>query len=154
MNSGHYFTVDFEMGRIVVSTGPGREIRGVEFDLENRIPRRPSHSREARLFAAYFQGEMLPPDLQPDLSGESPFRKKVYRRVAGIPFGHTLTYGEVAENVGCAGGAQAVGQAMAANRFPLIIPCHRVVSAGGRIGGFSSGIGLKRYLLELEGVRF
>ncbi|MFO0919488.1 MAG: MGMT family protein, partial [Planctomycetaceae bacterium] len=63
-----------------------------------------------------------------------------------------LSYGEVAANVGCPGAARAVGTVMAGNRLPLIIPCHRVIAAGGKLGGYSSprGPGLKRWLLDLE----
>lgn len=67
--------------------------------------------------------------------------------------GRTLTYGELAETCGRPGGAQAVGQAMAKNPWPLVYPCHRVLAAGGRMGGFSAqgGLDLKQWLLALEG---
>ena len=149
-----YFTVDFEMGKIVVYTGPGEEILGVDFDLEDRVRTRPSGCHAARLFAAYFRGEKLQLDLDADLTWESAFRQKVYARVRNIPSGQTLAYGEIAAQAGSPGGGRAVGQAMAANRFPLIIPCHRVISGNGGIGGFSSDIGLKKYLLRLEGAVF
>ncbi len=149
-----YFTVDFELGKIVVYTGPGEEILGVNFDLEGRVRTRPSGCLAAVLFSGYFRGENLLLDLEADLKGETAFRRKVYRRVQDIPLGQTLGYGEIAGQVGSPGGARAVGQAMAANRFPLIIPCHRVISGNGGIGGFSSGIDLKKYLLQLEGAAF
>ena len=67
------------------------------------------------------------------------------------PYGRVVTYGELARRSGCAGGARAVGQAMARNPLPLVVPCHRVVAAGG-LGGYGGGLPLKRRLLALEGV--
>lgn len=82
----------------------------------------------------------------------SPFRRAVLQVAAEIPFGATWTYGEVAARAGSPGGARAVGGAMGANPLPVVIPCHRVVAAGGRIGGFTGGVSLKRALLRHEGV--
>jgi len=148
---GSWFTVDFPLGKVVVYTGQGEVIRKVCFDLANEVPRHPSPSPAARLIARYLAGEKVSLGLKPDLAGGSPFRRKVYREVMRIPYGQTRTYGEVAALAGCPGGARSVGQAMAANRTPLIVPCHRVVSAGGKIGGFSSGLEVKGFLLRLEG---
>ena len=66
------------------------------------------------------------------------------------PYGHVVTYGELARRSGCPGGARAVGQAMARNPLPLVVPCHRVVAADG-LGGYGGGLPLKRRLLALEG---
>jgi methylated-DNA-[protein]-cysteine S-methyltransferase len=65
-----------------------------------------------------------------------------------------MTYGGVAAMVGVAGGARAVGNVMAGNRFPLVIPCHRVIRSDGTLGGFGGGLAMKRALLEREGVTF
>ena len=148
---GNFFTVDFPLGKVVVYTGREDVIDKVIFDLSDEFPRHPSRSPEARLVERYLAGEKVPLALKVDLAGESAFRRKVYREVMRIPYGKTRTYGEVAALSGCPGGARGVGQAMAANRTPLIIPCHRVVSAGGKIGGFSSGVEVKKFLLTLEG---
>ena len=85
-----------------------------------------------------------------DWTGVPPFHRRVYERVHAIPRGQTLTYGGVARAVGSPGAARAVGQAMARNPFPLIVPCHRVVAAN-NLGGFGGGLALKRRLLRLEG---
>jgi methylated-DNA-[protein]-cysteine S-methyltransferase len=86
------------------------------------------------------------------LPGLTEFQQQVLRFVHRIPYGQVLSYGEVAAKVGCPGAARAVGTVMANNRLPLIIPCHRVIAAGGKLGGYSSprGPGLKQWLLDLE----
>ena len=88
-----------------------------------------------------------------DLSQVSPFYREVYEAARRIPAGVTLTYGELAARVGAPGAARAVGQAMGRNPWPLIVPCHRVLAAGGRAGGFSApgGVTTKLRLLGIEG---
>jgi methylated-DNA-[protein]-cysteine S-methyltransferase len=80
------------------------------------------------------------------------FDQSVVRACRRIPYGETLSYGELAKRAGHAGAARGVGRTMATNRFPIIVPCHRVVAAGGRIGGYSApqGLTMKRRLLALE----
>ena len=77
------------------------------------------------------------------------FQKRVWQALFTIRFGQTKTYGEIAKMVDCRS-AQAVGQAVGANPIALIIPCHRVIAAHGKIGGYEYGIELKRQLLEWE----
>jgi methylated-DNA-[protein]-cysteine S-methyltransferase len=92
-------------------------------------------------------------DVELDLSYLTPFQRKIADECRRIPRGKTLTYGELAERVGSPGAARAVGNVMARNRFPIIVPCHRVVGSAGGLGGFSApeGIGLKKQLLRREG---
>jgi O-6-methylguanine DNA methyltransferase len=85
-----------------------------------------------------------------DIRSGTPFQQQVWNVLLRIPLGHTMTYGEVAESVGRPRGSQAVGQACGANPIPLIIPCHRVLAGGNRLGGFSGGLDWKRKLLERE----
>jgi methylated-DNA-[protein]-cysteine S-methyltransferase len=82
-----------------------------------------------------------------------PFANKVYDILLSVKFGETTTYGAIAEALGDKAMSRAVGAALGANPFPIIIPCHRVVAAGGRMGGFSApgGSDTKRRLLEIEG---
>jgi len=89
-----------------------------------------------------------------NMSAVPDFDRRVYEVVRAIPPGETRTYGEVAAELGSPGAAQAVGQAMGRNPFPPIVPCHRVLAAGRRIGGFSArgGPRTKLRLLETEGV--
>jgi methylated-DNA-[protein]-cysteine S-methyltransferase len=88
-----------------------------------------------------------------DQSGVDDFQRRVWEIARAIPPGETLTYGEVAKRLGEPGAAQRVGQAMGANPFPPIVPCHRVVAAGGKLGGFSApgSVNTKRRLLGIEG---
>lgn len=87
-----------------------------------------------------------------DMDHLSSFERCVYEVTMRIPVGGTLTYGEVAARCGQPGAAQAVGRALGHNPFPIIVPCHRVLAAGGRIGGFSAngGIDTKRRILAIE----
>ena len=78
------------------------------------------------------------------------FQKRVWTALLTIPYGETVSYGEIARMVDCRS-AQAVGQAVGANPIALIIPCHRVIAAHGKIGGYEYGIEIKKKLLELEG---
>lgn len=78
------------------------------------------------------------------------FPRRVLGELAKVRFGHTLSYGELARRAGSPGAARAVGGVMAKNPIPLVVPCHRVLAAGGKIGGFTGGLGLKRALLDLE----
>ena len=89
-----------------------------------------------------------------DLAALPPFQQAVLRATARIPRGQVRTYGQLAAQLGQPGAARAVGNALAANPFPLVIPCHRVIRTGGHLGGFGGGSTLKRALLALEGVAF
>ena len=91
-------------------------------------------------------------DVPLDLERVAPFRRKVYEAARSLPSGRTTTYGELASKTGAPGGARAVGQSMAQNPLPIVIPCHRVLAAGNAIGGFSApgGADTKRRLLEIE----
>lgn len=92
-------------------------------------------------------------DVPLELAHLSPFQKKVVDRCRRIAAGRTRTYGELAELAGYPGAARAVGSVMSSNRFPIVIPCHRVVGSAGSLGGFSApqGICLKERMLSLEG---
>jgi methylated-DNA-[protein]-cysteine S-methyltransferase len=87
-----------------------------------------------------------------DLRALPLFQRRVYAAARGIGVGQTLTYGELARRIGAAGAARAVGQALGRNPVAIIVPCHRVLAAGGGIGGFSAqgGVNTKRKLLAIE----
>jgi methylated-DNA-[protein]-cysteine S-methyltransferase len=113
-------------------------------------------ARAARLsagLAAYFAGgELVLPLEDCDFSDVPEFHRRVLFACARIPRGATRTYGQLAASVGSPGAARAVGQAMARNRWPLVIPCHRVLGASGQMTGYSGrgGIDTKRALLAFE----
>lgn len=92
-------------------------------------------------------------DLPLDLRGVPGFNRRVYERTRAIPPGQTLGYGELAAAIGMPGAAQAVGQALGANPFPVVVPCHRVLAADGSLHGFSAhgGVTTKRRMLVIEG---
>ena len=103
-----------------------------------------------RWLDAYFSGVELP---RPRIFlSATPFRLNVWQQCAAIPFGHTLSYGELARAMGCPGAARAVGSALAHNPLLIIIPCHRVLPASGEIGRYAAGSALKRLLLERENI--
>jgi methylated-DNA-[protein]-cysteine S-methyltransferase len=79
------------------------------------------------------------------------FQLAVWAALRGIPYGETVSYGELARRLGLASGARAVGHANGANPLPIIVPCHRVIGADGSLTGFGGGLSIKRALLSLEG---
>jgi methylated-DNA-[protein]-cysteine S-methyltransferase len=89
-----------------------------------------------------------------DLGGCSEFQGRVLLAEHKIPRGWVSTYGRIARSLGAPNAARAVGTALARNPFPIIIPCHRAIRSNGDLGGFRGGLGMKRALLELEGVEF
>ena len=95
-------------------------------------------------------------EIELDLHAVPAFNVAVYRVARTIPPGETLTYGDIAARLDDPGAARAVGQALGANPIPIIVPCHRVLAAGGRAGGFSApgGVMTKLKLLEIERRRF
>jgi methylated-DNA-[protein]-cysteine S-methyltransferase len=100
---------------------------------------------------SYFAGERRTFDVQVDLRQLTPFQRRVLAATARVPSGQVVSYGDIARRIGRPGGSRAVGQALTRNPVPIVIPCHRVVAAGGRIGGYAGGLTIKRKLLRLEG---
>lgn len=98
----------------------------------------------------YFAGEIVTFPDKLDLGQATPFQRLVWQAVRDIPCGETRSYGWVVCQIGKPRAARAVGQALAANPIPIIIPCHRVIASDGGLGGYGGGLELKRRLLELE----
>ena len=88
-----------------------------------------------------------------DLRGTE-FQRRVWRALQRVPWGHLRTYGGIASDIGSPRAMRAVGQANHVNPLPIIVPCHRIVEAGYRLGGYGGGHERKRFLLALEGVQF
>ncbi len=100
----------------------------------------------------YFQGERRTFDVRLDNAGLSCFARKVHKALLEVPYGSLISYLDLARMAGSPGAARAVGRVMSANPFPLIVPCHRVVNADGRLGQYSGGFGgeTKAGLIDLE----
>ncbi len=101
-------------------------------------------------FNAYFSGYKIAFPDELDLSGATSFQREVWETTRLIPYGETRSYLWVAEHINKPRAVRAVGQALARNPLPIIIPCHRVVASDGKLGGFSGGLEMKSYLLGLE----
>lgn len=102
----------------------------------------------------YFEGEREDfLDIPLDLTGVDPFRRAIYQAARRLAYGKTTTYGTLASDVGFPKAARETGTALGRNPIPLIIPCHRILAAGGKLGGFSApgGTATKRKMLALEG---
>jgi len=104
-----------------------------------------------RQLRRYLAGRSRALDFPVDLSGGTPFQRKVWQTALRIPYGRVRSYRWIASKIGGTRYARAVGNALGANPVPLIVPCHRVVSQDASLGGFSCGVAVKRKLLDLEG---
>ncbi len=123
----------------IASTGSSEDAFLAE-QLEERLTR-------------FARGEVIDfDDLPISLAGLTRFQRLVVAACRAIPWGETATYGELAESVGHPGAARAVGSVMSNNRIPLVVPCHRVLASGGRLGGYSApqGLAMKERLLSAE----
>jgi methylated-DNA-[protein]-cysteine S-methyltransferase len=107
-------------------------------------------AESARQLAEYLAGERTTFTLRTSLHGDA-FQRKVWDRLAEIPYGETITYGEIARELGDPALARAVGGAVGHNPLSIVVPCHRVVGSDGKLTGYAGGLERKRFLLELEG---
>lgn len=103
---------------------------------------------------AYFAGTLTRFTVPVDLRQVTPFTARVLRETQKIRFGRVSSYGAVAAGLGAPGASRAVGGALGRNPVPIIVPCHRVLAQGGRLGGFTGGVATKRILLGVEGHQF
>lgn len=110
----------------------------------------PLLNEAGRQLLAYLGGTLHQFDLPLSIHG-TPFQRQVWEQLRSIPYGQTRTYGEVAEQVGGRNKSRAVGGAAHANPLAIIIPCHRMIGAGGNMTGYGGGLAMKQALLELEG---
>lgn len=121
--------------------------------LGDSHPKKPEGKVSAinfRKIEKYLQGQSRRLDFKIFLDRGTPFQRRVWRALRLIPYGETRSYAWVARTIRRPKAVRAVGQACGANPLPLYFPCHRVVAADGKIGGFSSGLQWKRDLLKLE----
>jgi O-6-methylguanine DNA methyltransferase len=130
-------------------------LRAIDFDLSRPVEgsRYGIHliaTETARQLRAYFAGQLRRFDLPLDMRGTD-FQLRVWREVERIPYGETRSYLQMAEAIGAPRAVRAVGAANGANPIPIVVPCHRVIGASGKLVGYGGGLPLKKRLLELEG---
>jgi methylated-DNA-[protein]-cysteine S-methyltransferase len=148
--------VDSPVGPLTLVAVAGT-IAGLYLDGQRHRPPEESFGEpDAALFTAaagqlraYFAGRLTTFDLPLTLAG-TPFQQRVWAALRDIPYGATVSYGELADRIGQPTAARAVGLANGRNPIGIIVPCHRVVGSAGSLTGYSGGIDRKRYLLALE----
>ncbi len=143
------FVVDSPVGPLGVAVDEADSVVGVRFGVPDDYGPRGRH-RALDELAEYFAGARTDFTVDVEMVGGSTFEREVWGRIAQIPYGEMRTYGAIATALGDPGAARAVGIACNHNPVPVIVPCHRVVGAGGKMVGFGGGIDRKRRLLELE----
>ena len=116
---------------------------------EDWVEDRRAFADVAEQLGEYFAGERRGFDLDLDLRG-TPFQLDVWRALREIPYGDTVSYGDIARQIGRPKAVRAVGTANGSNPIPVIVPCHRVIGASGKLTGFGGGLEAKSYLLNLE----
>ncbi len=153
----YWHTIDSPVGRLLLG-GDGERLTRIHFQ-DGPCPLRPAAHWQAavRPFAAaieqlaqYFAGQRRRFDLPLAPTGTE-FQLRVWQALCAIPYGATLSYGELARRIGNPRASRAVGLANGANPLPVVVPCHRVIGANGALTGFGGGVPIKRALLALEG---
>ena len=136
-------------------TASSAGIRAIEFEPFREAGAVPNDrnallAEAVRQLRAYFQGELRRFELPLDLAGTA-FQRRAWLELTRIPYGETRSYLEMARAIGAPKAVRAVGAANGANPVAIVVPCHRVIGAGGNLVGYGGGLALKRRLLELEG---
>ena len=158
-------TLDSPVGELLVAVTP-RGLASIAFEGVDRDALMERFARELsprvltaaratddvrRELDGYFRGARRRFDLALDRRLMSRFMEQVLEATARVPFGHLATYGEIAGRIGRPKAARAVGAALGANPIPIVIPCHRVIGANGKLTGYGGGLPRKELLLRLEG---
>ena len=138
--------VSGDSGLRVIEFGPAAARRG------KSPARHPVAIETERQLRAYFAGQLRRFDLPLDLRG-TPFQLSVWRELERIPYGETRSYSQIAAAIGAPQAVRAVGAANGSNPIPIVVPCHRVIGASGKLVGYGGGLPLKKRLLALEGTR-
>jgi methylated-DNA-[protein]-cysteine S-methyltransferase len=130
-------------------------LRAIDFDRSHpveggRYGIHPIATEALRQLRAYFAGQLRRFDLPLDMEGTD-FQLRVWRELERIPYGETRSYLQMAAAIGAPRAVRAVGAANGANPIPIVVPCHRVIGASGKLVGYGGGLPLKKRLLQLEG---
>ncbi|MBV8845225.1 MAG: methylated-DNA--[protein]-cysteine S-methyltransferase [Bryobacterales bacterium] len=153
----NYFYIETPIGKLLIA-GDADSVRHIRFPEKGAaasadagwIEGATGPLREsARQLKEYFDGRRMEFDL-PLLPEGTQFQKSVWRKLQDIPYGQTISYGELARRVGSPKASRAVGAANGQNPIPIVIPCHRVIGANGKLTGFGGGLPTKEALLALE----
>lgn len=153
------------IGTILLVTDEGRRLRALDFaDHEPRMrgllrrhygvddtPPVPAPTAIRDALDAYFEGDLDALSGIALATNGSPFQRQVWTALREIPAGQTMSYGELAAHIGRPGAVRAVGLANGANPVGIVVPCHRVIGADGRLNGYGGGVARKAWLLEHEG---
>jgi methylated-DNA-[protein]-cysteine S-methyltransferase len=150
-----YALIDSPIGELLLTVDPAGRLTRLLFPKRNPI--RPADwvrderalAEPSRQLGAYFTGELREFELELAPSG-TPFQLQVWDALRAIPYGQTTSYGEIARTIGQPAAARAVGGANNRNPISVIVPCHRVIGAGGALTGYGGGLDCKRRLLALE----
>ena len=148
-----YVTFDTPLGPVgITASANGLLAITLPSQPVQKAQRQPPHQFTGLIerLQAYFNGRKVAFPDKLDLSAATPFQAKVWEITRLIPYGETRSYRWVADQMGKPGAVRAVGQALARNPLPVIIPCHRVIGSNGTLGGFSGGLEMKQKLLRLE----
>jgi methylated-DNA-[protein]-cysteine S-methyltransferase len=153
----NYIYLETPIGTLLIA-GDASSVRHIRFP-HGRMPAVPDQGwtegatgpleETARQLREYFTGQRTEFDL-PVLPEGTGFQRRVWRALQDIPFGQTISYGELARRVGNPNASRAVGAANGQNPIPIVIPCHRVIGANGKLTGFGGGLPTKEALLALE----
>jgi methylated-DNA-[protein]-cysteine S-methyltransferase len=151
-----YTSIQSPLGPLLLA-GDGRGLRLISFSSSKRaIHPQPSWTQDKTPFAkvirqlqAYFSGELKDFDLPLAFEG-TPFQLRVWQTLRAIPYGQTISYGQLAERIGQPKAVRAVGLANGSNPIPIIVPCHRVIGSNGNLTGYGGGLPIKEKLLALE----
>jgi methylated-DNA-[protein]-cysteine S-methyltransferase len=156
MSTTFYTQIESPIGPLLLAADEAR-LREILF-VNGRHPAQPEsswkedrapHRETIRQLHAYFAGELENFDLQLAPEG-TPFQLGVWRRLCDIPYGETISYGELAGRIGNPKASRAVGLANGSNPIPIVIPCHRVIGSNGKLTGYGGGLPIKEKLLALE----
>jgi methylated-DNA-[protein]-cysteine S-methyltransferase len=149
-----YHYISKLVGWLELKTSP-RGVRSISFIRQPAKPETscsdPVMKRLVKELDSYFAGNFTKFTVPVDPASGTTFQRQVWNKLTTIPYGETRAYSEVARAVGRPSAARAVGSANKRNDIPILIPCHRVIHADGTLGGYASGLKIKRALLKLEG---
>jgi len=159
----HYTLLDTELGhlglvrsaaglvRVTIAQSRAAVLESINTDYPNAVESVGAFGDLPSRLARYIVGERVTFNDSVDLSALTDFQRAVLEAARAIPYGEVRSYSWLAQQLGKPKGARAVGQALARNPVPIVVPCHRVIGGDGGLTGFSASLGMKRRLLELEG---